>query len=152
MRTSLLYWNNCIFCHPFVTHQFYKVGFIIIYQCITFIYRSYIRQLWRLIGNCLPNKKLPEPLALGVFYAPIPPGNRCHSGTKCPLARGFSRKLLPIGDKVPSGGGFLPERYLIRGQKYFPRRPYGISSRKPLPFGDKLCQRLSHYRNTFAEK
>ena len=72
------------------------------------------------------------------FYAPIPPENHCHSGTKCPLARGFSRKLLPFGDKVPSGGGFLPKRYLIRGQKYLPRRPYGISSRKPLPFGDKV--------------
>jgi len=60
--------------------------------------------------------KTPSALALGVFYAPIPPENRCHSGTKCPLARGVSRKPLPFGDKVPSGEGVLPGTVAIRGQ------------------------------------
>ena len=45
---------------------------------------------------------------------------------------------MPFGDKVPPGGGFLPERYLIRGQKYPPWRPCGISSRKLMRFGDKV--------------
>ena len=45
---------------------------------------------------------------------------------------------MPFGDKVPPGGGFLPESYLIRGQKYLLGRPCGISSRKLMRFGDKV--------------
>lgn len=35
---------------------------------------------------------------------------------------------MPFGDKVPSGGWFLPESYLIRGQKYLRGRTASASS------------------------
>ena len=55
-----------------------------------------------------------------------------------PSGNGFSRKLATFGDIVPLRQWFLPERYLFRGQKYFPWRRYGVFSRKLLPFGDKV--------------
>ena len=55
-----------------------------------------------------------------------------------PAGNGFSRKLATFGDIVPLRQWFLPERYLYRGQKYFPWRRYGVFSRKLLPFGDKV--------------
>ena len=85
------------------------------------------------------------------------PDNCCHSGTKVsPSAPGghFLPETVAFRGQSASGGKFFPERYLFWGQKYLSQHPEGISSRKLLPFGDKVPPGVSFSRKdtSFGDK